>query len=451
MPDKTDESTKNYLDMSVAELRTEILANYKEADGIEVKMAKGEYRDEDTAQVKKLLGEIDKMEDVLARREDAEARKSRILGGIDRYKRPASNAFRPSPNGDEVDERLTTSPGDQFILSRDYRDLKNSGKFHSNLSRMEFAVDMNGTSLLYWRDQLHNGALKALVYGTSATVGGAFVENGRTPGFVDLRQREIQVLDIVPRIQTESDTVEYVREDTFTNAAAFVAEATATTGTSGLKPESTLAYSVQTANVQTLAHWIPVTNRMLADAPAIRGIINGRLLLGLDLVLESQIVSGNGVGSNLTGILSTAGINIQGKGSDNELDAIFKARTQIVLNGKGRPGAVLLHPNDWQAIRLARENAATGTLGAYLMGPPSQVGPTTVWGIPVVESQALTANTGLIGDFEMGCTLFDREQAAIRVGTIDQQFVRNMQTILAELRAAFVVFRPAMFTKITGI
>jgi len=39
----------------------------------------------------------------------------------------------------------------------------------------------------------------------------------------------------------------------------------------------------------------------------------------------------------------------------------------------------------------------------------------------------------------------------VRVGTIDSQFVRNMQTILAELRAAFVVWRPAMFTKITGI
>jgi len=82
---------------------------------------------------------------------------------------------------------------------------------------------------------------------------------------------------------------------------------------------------------------------------------------------------------------------------------------------------------------------------------PSVAGPTTVWGIPVIESEALTENTGLTGDFQMGCSLFDREQSAVRVGTIDDQFIRNMQTILAELRAAFVVFRPNMFTKITGI
>jgi hypothetical protein len=47
--------------------------------------------------------------------------------------------------------------------------------------------------------------------------------------------------------------------------------------------------------------------------------------------------------------------------------------------------------------------------------------------------------------------MFDREQAAIRVGTINDQFIHNMQTILAELRAAFVIFAPLMFTRVTGI
>jgi HK97 family phage major capsid protein len=301
---------------------------------------------------------------------------------------------------------------------------------------------LEGTSLIEW---------KALLRGGSSSSGGGLVYPDYMSGYKEILQREIQILDLVPRLQTNSDTNEYVREDTFTNSAAFVAEATATTGTSGVKPESTLEYSRQTAAVKTLAHWIPVTNRMLDDAPAIAGIINGRLLLGLDLILESQVLAGDGNGENFTGILSTPGINIQGKGSDNELDAIFKARTQIRVNGKGRPSAVVLHPNDWQVIRLTRENATTGTLGMYLMGPPSQVGAVTVWGIPVVESEAITENTGVIGDWSMGASLFDREQAAIRVGTINDQMIRNMQTVLAELRAAFVVWRPTMFTKITGI
>jgi HK97 family phage major capsid protein len=71
--------------------------------------------------------------------------------------------------------------------------------------------------------------------------------------------------------------------------------------------------------------------------------------------------------------------------------------------------------------------------------------------MPVVESEGITENTGLVGDFSMGASLFDREEGAIRVGTIDDQFVRNMQTILAEMRASLVVWRPTMFCQVTGI
>lgn len=438
--------------MTVAEARTEIKSLYEKADLIEKKYPEGEITNgEDLSEVKRLLGEIDGLESKLAGLEDAESRRNRILAGMDRYSRPAPNAVRPGAQAEEIKEAMRVSPGDQFISSRDYREMKLNGHFNSPLARVAFAVNLkDGTSLVLWSKRMQYEE-KALLYGSSASSGGGFVENDPQPGLVDIRQRELSVIDLVPRITTESDTVEYVKEDTFTNAAAAVAEASGTTGTSGLKPESTLAYSVATSPVQTIAHWIPVTNRMLADAPAIRGIINGRLLLGLDLELEDLIIAGNGSGANLKGITATSGICIQGKGTDNALDAIFKGRTQVRVTGKGRPGAVVLHPNDWEAIRLSRENAATATLGGYLMGPPSAVGAVTVWGIPVVENEGLTENTGLIGDFGQGCALYDREQAAIRVGTIDDQFVRNMQTILAELRAAFVVYRPAMFCKITGI
>ena len=161
-------------------------------------------------------------------------------------------------------------------------------------------------------------------------------------------------------------------------------------------------------------------------------------------------MTGGGTGEDFTGILN-AGIQVQSLGTDSVQDAIFKARTLVRVTGKARPTAVVLHPNDWQAVRLARENAATATLGGYLMGPPSMTGATTLWGLPVVESEAITENTGLVGDFAMGCSLFDREQAAVRVGLINDQFIRNMQTILAELRAAFVVWRPTAFARITGI
>jgi len=432
--------------MSISELRSEIKSSYDQAKGIEDNYPDGLTKDsnaEDYEQVKSLLGSLDRMEDRLAPLEDAEGRKARINQNVTAFARPARG--HQHPETDAVAWQPIESPGDQFVNSEAFKQMVSSGIFNNPRNLIpHMVVPMEKANFLQQMSQ------KALVYSGSA-VGGGLVHNDVRPGVLDILQRALVVMDLLPRTTTTSDTIEYVKEDTFTNNAAFTAEATGTTGTSGLKPETALAYSVQTAPVKTLAHWIPVTNRMLADASALRGIINQRLLLGLDLALETQVLDGDGSGENMTGILRTAGTNIQGMGADNAADALYKGRTQVMVTGLGRPGAFVLHPNDWQAIRLMRENAATGTLGGYLMGPPTLPTTPTLWGLPVVESLGMPENTGLVGDFAMGAMLFDREQSQLRVGTINDQFVRNMQTILAELRLAMAVFRPSAFTRVTGI
>jgi HK97 family phage major capsid protein len=438
------------MSMNAVETRVEIQNLFKKCDDIESHYPDGEItNNEDAAEVKRLLMTIDEHEARLATLEDSEQRHDRIQAGLIKYVNPQRPTLVPPDRSREQSEGKRVSPGTQFTAAREYTRLVSEGVFNSNLNRVEFAVSLkDGTSLVEWhqRTELEK---KALLTGASSTSGGALVINDIRPGTLDLLLREVTVLDIVPRLTTSSDTVEYVREDTFTNNAAFTPEASASTGTSGSKPESALAYSTQTTTVQSMAHYIPITNRLLADAPAIRGIIDGRLLLGLALKLEDQILTGDGTGVNFLGILNTPNVLTQGlTGSDNRLDAIFRARTQVRVTGHARPSVVILHPNDFQDIRLLREGTGTGQ---YLMGPPSAAGATTVWGMPVVESEAITENTGLVADMVNGCSLFDREQAAVRVGLINDQFIRNMQTILAELRAAFVVWRPTAFCRVTGI
>jgi HK97 family phage major capsid protein len=442
--------------MSVAEARSEIKKMFEQAEAIETKYADDPTKmpNEDLAQQRKLLRDIDDLESKLAVLEDDESRKARILDGIKRYS--TSMQRPPSATGDDSLEGNPSrySPGSQFIGNNNYKQLKFNHAFDSPLNQVQFGVTLaDGTSMIEWATNQ-----KALLRGASSTSGQPFVLEDHRPGFVDILQRELNVLDLLPRLPTESDTIEYVSESVYTNSAAMVAEATgytaSTLGGTGLKPESALAYQTNTATVRTLAHWIPVTNRMLSDAPAIRGIVDGRLLLGLTLVMETQVVSGDGTGENFTGLVNAAGINVVGKGlvaGENNLDAIFRARNLVRITGHGRPSAILMHPTDFGLIRLARESANSATPGSYLMGPPSQLGATTLWGLPVVESEAVAAGTAVIADWAQGCTLFDREQGAIRVGTVNDQFIRNMQTILAELRAAFVIWRPACFTKVTGI
>ena len=239
--------------------------------------------------------------------------------------------------------------------------------------------------------------------------------------------------------------IEWVKENVFTNNAAFVAEATATTGTSGTKPESAFSFSVEHTHVKDLAHWIPVTNKMLRNKAAIRGMINQRLVFGLDAKLESEIVTGNG--TDLTGILA-AGILTQALGSDSVQDAIYKALVKCRVTGLSNPNVILMHPNDWSEIRLARTLGVSG--GDYLLGPPIMQGPQVLWGTPVVLTASIAENTCLVGDMNQ-VTLFDRMRTVVRTGLIDAQFIRNMQTVLAECAVALVVWRPSAFCVITGV
>jgi HK97 family phage major capsid protein len=207
-----------------------------------------------------------------------------------------------------------------------------------------------------------------------------------------------------------------------------------------------------TQAVETIAHWIPITTRALSDSPQMQDIINGRLLTGLELTLESQVLTGDGNSPNLLGILNSTILTQATASTENAMDTLLKAAVKIQVSGLVMPTDIVLYPTNWQTLRLLRENAATGTLGQYLMGPPSLPGPMTIFGLPVTLSLGMTSGTGLVGAFTAEThALFDREQAIVRMGYIDQMFVRNMLAMLAELRAAMAVFRPYGFCSVTGL
>lgn len=437
--------------MSLSECMAESRQRYEKAAEIEKRHPNGVTPDhaEDFAEVKRLLTEIDLIETRTADLEDATARTRRITENAKRLSRPAERHSQPEGEGPGAGP--ITMFGQQFVEDSQYKALRDAGAFNNPRAKTSLHVQLKGSLFRYL-------ARKTLVYSASGS-GGNLIQNDRLPGSVDILQRQLTLLDLIPSTPTTSNLIEWVKEKTFTNNAATVAEASVTTGTTGLKPESVLAFELDTEPVQTIAHWIPITNAMLADAPQIRGIIENRLVYGLNQELEDQILSGDGNSPNMTGILasglSTVGVSAGSTygGQANVVDAAYAAMLIAQVTGLARPNAFVFNPVDWAAVRLMRESAVTGDVnpGGYLYGPPSVQGPMTLWGRPVVESIGMTANTLLVGDFQLGCMLFDREDSAIRVGTIDDQFVRNMQTILAEMRAAFVVFRPTAFARVTGV
>lgn len=286
---------------------------------------------------------------------------------------------------------------------------------------------------------------KALVTGASDTSAGALVD----ADFLGLQDegtyaRPLNVLDVITRGQTESDTVEYVRVTTTTNAAAPVPEATQVAHSgdeTATKPESAMALEKVTETVKTIAHWLPATKRALSDAAQIRTLIDNFLRYGLLEELEDQIINGDGTGENFPGILNTANVQVQAWDTDL-LATARKAKTKVRVVGRAMANAYLLHPNDAERLDLLKDND-----GRYYYGGPAQDGAQPLWRLPVVETEAIAEGVGICGDFRRA-VLWDREEASIAVSDSHSDFfIRNLVAILAELRAAFGVLRPTAFVQ----
>jgi HK97 family phage major capsid protein len=244
--------------------------------------------------------------------------------------------------------------------------------------------------------------------------------------------------------------VEYVVQTSHTNAAAPVPEATSsavidgedvTAVDGGVKPEGAWAFARRTATVKTIAEWVPATKRALADVGQLEGLINDELRADIAEEEEDQILLGDGNGENLPGILTTSGIQTQAWATDI-FTTVRKAITKARVVGRVAPNAVVLHPEEVEVIDLAREGAGTGL---FLGGGPFVMGPRTLWGLPIIESEAITAGRGLVGDFSKA-VLWDREQTTVSITDSHADFfIRNLVAILAEERVAFGVTRPTAF------
>jgi len=286
------------------------------------------------------------------------------------------------------------------------------------------------------------GSLKTLITGVSSTSAGALVVNDRL-NLIDAGTfgRPLTIRQLVTNGTTGSDTVEYVRQGTHTNNAAAVAEATATSGGSGAKPESAMALSVVTENVKTIAHWVPATRRALADAGQLRTLIDNFLRYGIEEELEDQMIAGSGSGQNFSGVLNATGITTQAFATD-VLTTTRKGRTKVRVTGRARATAFVMHPNDWEAIDLLQDNE-----NRYYYGGPSQMGSPTLWGLPVVESEAMTEGYTVVADWRLAI-LWERMQTVISMSNSHSDFfIRNLVAVLAEYRAAFALIRPKAFVK----
>ncbi len=276
--------------------------------------------------------------------------------------------------------------------------------------------------------------------GTSPVV----IEPTLLPELIRVTEHDaLRLRDVLNIGTTQSDAVKYTRIVAYTRAAASVAR-------SAVKPEAALDIDAVTVAVSTIAVHIPVEEQQLSDYPALSGIINGELLYDLEKHVEELVMYGGGTGEDFLGIINDPAVgDARTEVGDTLIDVARRGITDVRRAGY-EPNGILIDPLDWEDVVLEK-----GTDDRYVWVVVTEGATQRLWSVPVIETVAMEDFTGsvpeernmLIGDFLRGATLWDRERSSISVGLIDQQFIRNQRTILAELRAAFGVRRPGAFRK----
>jgi hypothetical protein len=262
----------------------------------------------------------------------------------------------------------------------------------------------------------------------------------RLPGVTLSPQQQPKIVDLVPMAQTGEHSIKWMLETVFTNAAAPLTEG-------GTYAESAFQLAEQLSPVNKIGCTLPMTDEQLADVPGSRDYLNGRLELGLKQTLDKQIFGGNGTAPQLAGLVNIAGIQTQALGADPVPDALYKAMTLIQQIGFADASGVIMHPQNWQDIRLLRTSQ-----GLYIWGNPDQVGPQRVWGIPVVVTTYCTFGIALVADFVMYTQLYYRK--GIDFTTTNShaaEFLSGIQRVRADMRVAFVCFRPTAICTVTGM
>ena len=285
--------------------------------------------------------------------------------------------------------------------------------------------------------------LKTAIVNAVPSMSQPLVAGHRLDGIVTAPNRPLRVRDVLPVSRTSSNIVWFAKEDTFTNNAAVVVGGSPTIGSGAgaenvTKPESAITFTSDSENVVTIAHFIPISKQVMDDSAQLSSHVNGRLLYGLKLQEEAELVNGAGTLGTITGIWASRTAYSQAQ-SPNEyttrLDYIADAIRQAE-SGNYTPNVIFLNPQDWWTINLAKDSQ-----GRYLIGNPQGVISRTLWGLPVVSTNTMTAGRFLVMDTN-SVEIWDRQDAAVEVSYEDSvNFQKNMITVRAEERLAFTVYR----------
>ena len=261
----------------------------------------------------------------------------------------------------------------------------------------------------------------------------------RLPGIVTGPKRRRWLRDRFRSVTVTGGTVEYHRLVTFTNNAAPQGGNSPFEHEGIAKAESAITFEHQERKVATIAHFIKASKQILSDADMLQMTLDTQLRYGLELVIESQLLNGNGTGANLSGLTKSGNFTaFTPTTGDTALDSISRAIAAIET-ADGSPDLIIMHPVDFRAMqRITSED------DVYIYGQPGGTNIEQVWQKDIHITPAMTQGKFMVMDAAMAAVVFNREDASVVLGWVNDDFTKNLVTILAEARLCVGVTVPSV-------
>lgn len=285
------------------------------------------------------------------------------------------------------------------------------------------------------REAFHSFAVSYKATATTAAV--TSTRTYRDNELVPLTARRMVMEDLFRHIPIGADNagqVAYIDWDeaTTARAAAAVAEGAAF-------PESTVAWEEKTIKLKKIGDTIPVTEEFMFDEARFAGELAEFLAENVDLAVDDQLLSGDGTGANLTGLLTTApaytpvGRSI----TDASLYDLVPILRETIVKGKGskfQPNFMMMNLTEINKYKLKKD-----ANNNYIMPPFVSQSGNVIDGVPVIENNNMADNTLVIGDSRRGRIYDSTEGYSLSVGYVNAQFASDLKTMKGRRRLALLI------------
>lgn len=242
-----------------------------------------------------------------------------------------------------------------------------------------------------------------------------------------------------PGDDTADGTILWANLSTWAGAAS-VAENT-------LKPESKLLPRTVTGVVELIAHIFRVSKQALDDVIGLQADINTMGIRGLAELEEYKFLYGAGTSNTITGLLVATGTQSYSQATTGAVGRFAMMRHGVTMleNVGAMPSAAVINPNDHETFETS-----VGLDDHWMLPAGSDGGSNQLWRVPLVSTRSIAPGTILMGDFQEGAYIVDRESPNVSFADQDgDDFKYNRLAIRFEERLGLAIPRPEFFVKLT--